>query len=110
MLGLWRLDGVPRIGEVTVGRLPNGDVYTTASITAYACTGGSFVVTLLGKTSEDVDLLLDGRLVDRVHLEESQARTETIPVPARAAGRTDACTLELRPSTTLGTTVLRFDR
>lgn len=106
-LDLWRLEQPPRLRDVKVGLQPNGDVYDEATLRAYGCTSGSFVVTLLGKTTEEVRILLDDREVRRIPLEDGQAETVTVAAsPERRDGRA-VCTLTLRPSSTLGTT--RFD-
>jgi hypothetical protein len=105
-LGLWRLEGTPRLLEQRTGFNPNGDVPSQAELLEYACgRGGTFVVTLLGKTSQQVELLVNHRSVRMVALEDRQARTELVPAPG---GPT--CTLTLRPSRLVGTTVVRFAR
>ncbi len=106
---LWRLDGTPRILETRAGFNANGDVPVRASVREYDCArGGTFLVTLLGKiTPQTVTLLVDGQAVRTVPLEEGLARTETVRV---AAGRPGVCTLSLKPSAIVGTTVITFGR
>jgi hypothetical protein len=105
-LELWRLDGTPRLLEQRTGFNPNGDVPSQAELLEYACgRGGTFVVTLFGKTTQRVELLVNDLSVRTVSLEDRQARTELVPAP-----RGPTCTLTLRPSTLVGTTVVRFAR
>lgn len=105
-LGLWRLEGQPRLLERRLGFHPNGDVPYRAELREWGCDrGGTFVVTLLGKGPQQVELRLDGRPVRTVALADGQARTELVRAPG---GPT--CTLGVRPTSLVGTTVVRFAR
>ena len=91
-LSLWRLDGPPRILEQRLGFAPNGDVSYEAVLREYACRrGGTFLVTLLGKTDQEVVLELNGRRVQTVRLRPGESRrassTRAPPRTARARWR-----------------------
>jgi hypothetical protein len=99
---------VPRLLEERGGFQPNGDVPYRAEVREFGCArGGTFTVTLIGKTEETVDLLVNGRLAQRVALTGDD--TPTVYVPATAGPRGD-CVLTLKPSTLVGTTTISFGR
>ncbi len=107
---LWRLDGRPRLRDEITGLQPNGDLYTGARIRAYGCTGGSFLVTLLGKTDARVDFLLDGRLVREIPMHEGDSAQVVISAQPNGAPGSVACTLDLRPTSTVGVTQIEYAR
>jgi hypothetical protein len=106
---LWRLRGTPRLFEQRGGFQPNGDIPYRAEVREFACArGGTFTVTLIGKTEQTVDLLVNGRVAKTVSLAGSED-TPTVYVPATASPRGD-CVLAIRPSTLVGTTTISFGR
>jgi hypothetical protein len=80
-----------------------------ATLLAYGCTRGDFVLTLLVKQPQFVEIARNGDTFER--LDFSTPPPDGVwrgRVPAVAEGGT--CELELRPSGLLGTTVFLFER
>ncbi len=112
-LALWRIAPPLRISTWTTGTQGNGDIFPTerAKVNAFDCTRGRFRLTFLIKEPENVDLLLDGRLVRRLSFpspSSGEVWHGTVPVAAHSPER--PCLLEIAPSGLLGTTVLTFER
>ncbi|MGZ4352920.1 MAG: hypothetical protein ACXVZ4_05200 [Gaiellaceae bacterium] len=104
-LTLWRLGEPQRLSIQKAGFQPNGDVYSRAFVRAYDCSG-SFELTLLGKTTEHVEIRLDGRVVRRVALEAGTSAQVVVPV-----GRPGTtCLLTIAPDNALGVTQVGFAR
>jgi hypothetical protein len=109
-LDLWRLDPPARLSTATTGILADGQVAAGgATLRAYGCTRGDFVLTLLVKQPQTVDVMRNGDLFERLDL--------TTPPPdgvwrgrIPAVPQDGVCELELRPSGLLGTTVFLFER
>jgi hypothetical protein len=109
-LDLWRLDRPARLSTHTTGILADGQVAPGgATLLAYGCTRGDFVLTLLVKEPQVVSIGRNGEPFER--LDFTQPPPDGVwrgRVPAVAHdGR---CQLELRPGGLLGTTVFLFER
>jgi hypothetical protein len=109
-LDLWRLDRPARIATHTAGILADGQVAAGgATLRAYGCSRGDFVLTLLVKQPQMVDVRRNGETFERLDF--------TAPPPdgiwrgrVPAVARDGICELELRPTGLLGTTVFLFER
>ena len=108
-LALWRGEPPARLDTWTTGVLPNGD-FTQARVDVFDCGPGRLELTLIPKEGRPVDLLVDGRLVQRV--EEIPADpgywNGTLYPPADAGG--GRCSFELRSAGLVGSTRLAFVR
>jgi hypothetical protein len=106
---LWRFRGTPRVLEQRGGFQPNGDVPYRAQVREFACArGGTFTVTLIGKTEQTVELLVNGRRAQTVSL-AGTGDNPTVYVPATPRPGGD-CVLTIVPSTLVGTTTIDFGR
>jgi hypothetical protein len=108
-LQLWRVVPPARIATHTSGILANGDVAPGgATLTAYDCKRGDFVLTLLVKQPQTVELSRNGGVFERLDF-------STPPPDGVWRGRVPAvpengvCELEVRPTGLLGTTVFLFE-
>jgi hypothetical protein len=109
-LVLWKLDGPLRMRSETSGLQLNGDLSGQGVLVAYACTRGTFRVTLLIKQPEKIDIRVDDTLVR--HLEfaspsPGQSWHGDFPVNQPNGG---ACSLSVTSTGLTGTTVFMFDR
>ena len=109
-LDLWRLDPPAKLSTRTTGVLADGQVAPGgATLLAYGCRRGEFVLTLLVKQPQTVEIALNGETFERLDF-------TTLPPDGIWRGRVPAvaekgtCELELRPSGLLGTTVFLFER
>ena len=111
-LALWRVDPPLRLLSRTTGLAPNGDVYGggDATLFAYGCVGRVFRVTLVAKESQTVTVLRNGMPYKTLSFAAPTAWAATIPTaaPSELAPRT--CTLELRPTGLVGTTVFQVQK
>jgi hypothetical protein len=110
-LGLWRIDPPLRVSTEVAGLRGGGDIYGTTEgrLTAYGCKRGTFVITLLIKDVETIDLRVNGKLVRRLNYPPPARYTVWRGrLPVTGAGGT--CTLEVAPTGLLGTTVFTFER
>ena len=110
-LVLWRIDQPLRVSTKATGLQEEGDIYahTVGRLVAYGCTRGTFLLTLLIKEPETIELRVNGELVRR--LSYSAPRPDTVwrgRLPVTGTGAT--CTLEVAPSGLVGTTVFSFER
>ena len=112
---LWRVDPPLRLASRSRGLQPNGDVYANGDghLVAFGChRGGVFQVTLLIKGPQTVTILRNGALYRRLRFRSPgpnqpwRAAIPTVPRPGIASGR-GTCTLDVRPSGLLGTTVFQ---
>jgi hypothetical protein len=107
---LWRVDPPLRLVSRSSGLAPNGDVYPGghARLVAFGC-HGVFQLTLLVKQPQTVTITRNGALYRRLRFTVGQPWRAKIPV--RAAGRAGGgrCTLDVRPSGLLGTTVFQVE-
>jgi hypothetical protein len=109
-LEVWRVAPPARLATHTAGILANGDVAAGgATLTAYACARGTFVLTLLVKQPQTVELSRNGTVFERLDFSQTlppggvwRGRVPALP----ASGR---CELELKPSGLLGTTVFLYE-
>jgi hypothetical protein len=109
-LALWKVDAPLRLSSRVTGLAPNGDVHAggTARLVAYGCPGRVFDVTLIIKQPQTVTVLRNGFGYRRLVFRSPTVWQATIPTaPPAVASRLSACTLEIRPSRLIGTTVLR---
>jgi hypothetical protein len=107
-LVLWRVEPPLRVSSRVTGMHANGDVYAAARLTAYGCTEGSFVVTLIAKGDQTVEFVRDDRPVLRRSFRDGETATETVPAAPAAPG--GICTFDVDPTGLLGTTRFEFLR
>jgi len=106
-LTVWRPEEPVRIVLRTEGLLPNGDFTGAATITVYGCRQGTLDVTILGKSDEPIEALVDGLEVARLDTPNGGAVTHRIPAPPYADG-SRPCVYELRNPGYAGTTAIVF--
>jgi hypothetical protein len=104
-LTLWRLDGPPRLATMEYGFKPNGDIMGTAGVTAYGCAGGQLELTLLPKSTDAVEVDLDGRKALSAHIAGLDYWNGTVYVPA---GHEATCNFSIRGGELLGSTRVVF--
>jgi hypothetical protein len=107
---LWRVNPPLRLVSRSSGLAPNGDVYAggDAHLTAYGC-HGVFQLTLLVKQPQTVTILRNGAVYKRLRFATGEPWRAEIPTgTARQAGG-GPCTLDVRPSGLLGTTVFQVE-
>jgi hypothetical protein len=103
---LWQVEPPLRLSTVLTGVQGSGDVYGPAQLVAYACTGGSFALTLVAKGAPVTVTLQSGpNRVERT-LAAEEVWSPTVP----AAPQDGRCTLELTPSGLVGSTRFEFLR
>jgi hypothetical protein len=106
-LTLWRLSGPPRVSYLIRDLKPNGDIVAPVQVTAFNCAGGRLELTLLPKTSHEVFVFLDGKLLRRAPV-HGASWTGAIAVPARHGP--SACAFVIRGDSLLGSTRIAFVR
>ena len=106
-LVLWKLEQPLRLRSWISGLEPNGDISGEARLVAYDCKSGTFSVTLLIKQAETVDISIDGNPVRHLEFPGPTTWHGDLPVPERAGG---TCTLTVKPTGLVGTTVFEFHR
>ena len=111
-LVLWKLERPLRVLTRISGLQVNGDVYgpDKGRLVAYACSDGTFKVTLIIKQPQTVDIRLDGRVVKHLDYpapKENETWHGEFPVSGHGGG---PCTFEVAPSGLVGTTVFTYDR
>jgi hypothetical protein len=106
-LAAWRPEQPVRVALRTEGFLPNGDFTGTARVTVYACRPGTLDVTILGKTGDPIQALVDGVPVARLETPNGGAVTHRIPSPADADG-SRVCVFVLENPGYAGTTTIAF--
>jgi hypothetical protein len=105
-LVLWQVEPPLRLSTVRTGVQGSGDIYGPAGMTAYACTGGSFALTLVAKGAPVTVVLQSG--ANRVERTLAPEEVWSPSVPgAPVDGR---CTLDLTPSGIVGSTRFEFAR
>jgi Dolichyl-phosphate-mannose-protein mannosyltransferase len=105
-LTLWRLDRPARIAAVDYGFQPNGDILGTASVVAYRCAGGQLQLTLLPKSTDDVEIDLDGKKAVSAHIGGLDYWNGSVGVPA--GHRAGPCAFRIRGGLLLGSTHVAF--
>ena len=112
---LWRVESPLRLASRSRGVEPNGDIYANGDghLVAFGChPGGSFLVTLLIKEPQTVTILRNGAPYRRLRFRSPspnqpwRASIPTRPRPGIPPGK-GTCTLDVRPSGLLGTTVFQ---
>jgi Dolichyl-phosphate-mannose-protein mannosyltransferase len=108
-LGLWRIDPPLRVDSQVEGLQGGGDIYATTRgrLIAYGCTHGTFLLTLIPKEPQTVEIRIDGGLVRRLEVGPPTIWRGRLPVSNHGGGR---CTLDVNPTGLLGTTVFTFER
>jgi hypothetical protein len=109
-LGLWKIDPPLRLSFRTSGLAPNGDVYAggDARLVAYGCAGRVFQVTMLVKEPQAVILERNGVPFRRIAFKAATVWRGSIPTAtAGQAAERASCTLDVRPTGLIGTTVFQ---
>lgn len=107
-LTLWRLDGPPRVATIESGFKPNGDILGTAGLTAYDCARGRLELTLLPKSTDAVEIDLDGKRVVDAHIGGLEYWNGTAYGPA--TDRATRCLFRIHGGSLLGSTHVAFVR
>jgi hypothetical protein len=115
-LVLWQIEQPLRLSFRTTGLRPNGDIYPgeTARVVAYGCSRRVFHVTLLVKQPQTVTIRRNGAVYRQLTFRSpapNQPWSGAIPAqprPGSPAGGS-VCTLDVRPTGLLGSTVFRVD-
>jgi len=110
---LWQIEPPLRLASRATGLQPNGDIYPGGDghLVAYGCTGNShFQLTLLVKQPQTITILRNGTPYRRLHYPAPGAFRGAIPalLPPTAPPGTSECTLDIRPTGLLGTTVFEL--
>jgi dolichyl-phosphate-mannose-protein mannosyltransferase len=105
-LVLWQVEPPLRLSTVLTGVQGSGDIYGPAKMTAYACTGGSFALTLVAKGAPVTVVLQSG--ANRV--ERALAAEEVWSPSVPAAPADGRCMLDVTPSGIVGSTRFEFVR
>jgi hypothetical protein len=105
-LVLWQVDPPLRLSTVLTGVQGSGDIYGPARMTAYACTSGSFALTLVAKGAPVTVVLQSG--ANRV--ERTLAAEEVWSPGVPAAPADGRCVLDVTPSGLVGSTRFEFVR
>jgi hypothetical protein len=108
-LRLWRVVRPLRFRDQISGLQLNGDVIAndTGRLVGYACRKGTFRLTVIPKQPEAVEIRVNGRPVRGLTF-GSGATSWHGDFPA--GGHGGRCTLEVKPTGLLGTTVFELDR
>jgi hypothetical protein len=107
-LTLWRVTPPARISTIESGVTNNGDIETSASVTAFGCNGGRLELTLLPKATNVVRVLLDGKEQLRANIEGLPYWNGTVSVPA--THRSSLCRFKIEGGLLLGSTRIAFAR
>ena len=114
---LWRVESPLRLASRSRGLKPNGDIYAGGDghLVAFGChRGGAFLVTLLIKEPQTVAIERNGVLYRRLRFRSPssnqpwRAVIPTVPRPGVPQGK-GTCTLDVRPSGLIGTTVFQVE-
>jgi hypothetical protein len=93
---------------VRTGIKPNGDMFTSAQIVAWGCSGGQLQLTLIPKATNDVAVDLNGENVLRAHIGGLEYWNGTVHVPPTQSS--DTCVFTIRGGLLLGSTRIVFLR
>jgi hypothetical protein len=111
---LWQVERPLRLTSRATGLQPNGDIFAGGDgrLVAYGCRGGHFQVTLIVKQPQTITILRNGAVYRRLRYTAPGAFRGAIPAvpPAGAKPGASECTLDIRPSGLVGTTVFEFAR
>jgi hypothetical protein len=114
---LWRVESPLRLAFRSRGLKPNGDIYAGGDghLVAFGChRRGAFLVTLLIKEPQTVAIERNGMLYRRLRFRSPssnqpwRAVIPTVPRPGVPPGK-GTCTLDVRPSGLIGTTVFQVE-
>ena len=106
-LGLWRVEGPPRLSTWSEGVQSNGDLLGTARITVFDCSDGRLELTLLGKQGLPVRFSIDGKPAGQVTTAPGGVWNGFIPAPADAA---EKCEFALDSPGLTGSTRIEYVR
>jgi hypothetical protein len=107
---LWRIDPPLRLASRASGLQPNGDIWPSGDgrLVAYGCGTDVFHVTLLVKQPQTVTILRNGRVYHRARFTEPGPNQPWhLEIPTVRRRGQGSCTLDVRPTGLLGTTVFR---
>lgn len=108
-LVLWRLDGPLRFSTRVTGIQANGDIYSAGRLTVWDCRPGRrFLVTLLGKVAEPIEIVQDEHVRATVEIPPGKSRFVAIPARPRRPG--GVCIFDVRSKGIFGTTQFRYER
>jgi hypothetical protein len=105
-LTLWRAEQPLRLAWTKNGVLPDGDIPSLAHFEVYACDGGTFILTLLGKQQARVQIELSGKTLEDFELAPGQiwrGRMATPPSPSHV------CRFTIAVSGYTGSTAFIFE-
>lgn len=107
-LTLWELTQPARISMIVSGTIPNGDINSSATLSAFDCAGGTLQLTLLPKSTNRLEIDLDGRVASIERIGGRSVWHTKVHVPATHGPA--PCTFTIRPDGLLGSTVITFVR
>ena len=102
-LALWRSGRPLRLQTTRAGVQAAGDIYEKATMVVYGCRGGSFELTLVAKGAPVTVRLDNGQSIQEHAIPAEGILRPSVP----ALGPGDVCTLEITPSSIIGST--RFE-
>jgi hypothetical protein len=105
-VNLWQVNSPLRLTTITTGVEQYGDIDRDAGATlhAYACRSGTFVLTLLVKEPQTDRIYLNGHLVARHTSTGTETWYPRLHVAPTAAGDNRVCVLKVQPGGLLGST------
>jgi hypothetical protein len=109
---LWRVDPPLRLASHASGLQPNGDIWPggDARLTAFDCRSGTFRLTFLLKQPQTVTILRNGRVYRRARfVEPGPNEPWRLAIPTVPRRGQCSCTLDVRPTGLLGTTVFQVE-
>jgi hypothetical protein len=104
-LELWRGSVPARLQTITTGVMPNGD-FTEARVLVYGCKPGRLELTLLPKAGNQVELIANGQVVERVRI-DGDYWNGIIGAPPTADGRS-LCEFVVRANDLVGSTRMAY--
>ena len=105
-LTLWKLDPPARLSTIEHDFKPNGDILGAATVTALDCAGGELQLTLLPKSTNRLEIDLDGKRALVTHIGGLPSWSGTVQVPRVHAA---ACTFTIIGGALLGSTRIAFE-
>jgi hypothetical protein len=106
---LWRLRDDMQLSYTVAGVRPDGDIHEPVRVVAHECKGGYFRITLIGKLSRKVELIVNGKPYRTIGFDDP-GESYSEDIPATPDPRFRSCTLEIRPDSLLGSTAIEFLR
>lgn len=95
-LALWRIDPPLRLSTRTNGIDAGGVVSAEATFIIYDCRGGELALTLRSPAEQEIELLVEERVVRTVTLELNRPWTGTIPFTPAPSPRPRTCRFGIR--------------